>query len=196
MTDARHPLQHVHRGAGLTARRRMTDSERAAASRRIVEFLFRTHEFASAASIACFLPMPDEVDTHPVFARAWCAKKRIFAPVIDEKGSMVFRRVEPGTGLHRNFFGLWEPDSVDEIDPRKLDLVVTPLAAFDRNLNRIGMGGGYFDRCFAFLNRRRRWRRPKLMGLAFACQEVKEIAANPWDIRLSAITTEAGVIRR
>jgi 5-formyltetrahydrofolate cyclo-ligase len=173
----------------------MSPVERAVASRQLTNRLFRTHEFTSAESIACFLPMEEEVDTHPVFARAWRAKKRIFAPVIDGKGEMVFRRLGPETPLCRNSFGIWEPASQEIIDPRRLDLVLTPLAAFDKNKHRIGMGGGYFDRCFAFLKPRRHWRRPKLFGLAFDAQEVEEIVPNPWDIRLYGIATQSRISR-
>jgi 5-formyltetrahydrofolate cyclo-ligase len=173
----------------------MSAIERAVASRHITDRLFRAHEFTSAASIACFLPMEDEVDTYPVFARAWRAKKRIFAPVIDRRGKMAFRRLDPETRLYRNSFGLWEPASQETIDPRQLDLVLTPLVAFDKNNNRIGMGGGYFDRCFAFLKPRRHWLRPKLFGLAFAVQEVEKIVPNPWDIRLYGIATQTTISR-
>jgi 5-formyltetrahydrofolate cyclo-ligase len=54
------------------------------------------------------------------------------------------------------------------------------------------MGGGYYDRTFAFLRGRRQLLKPKLVGLAFACQEVPPIAANPWDIRLFSVITESG----
>ena len=65
-----------------------------------------------------------------------------------------------------------------------LDVVITPLVAFDEYGHRIGMGGGYFDRTFSFLGNRQSWFHPKLVGLAFACQKVEKIQPNPWDIRL------------
>jgi 5-formyltetrahydrofolate cyclo-ligase len=175
----------------------MSPVEREIAARHILRHVLAAHEFTAARDVACFLSMPDEVDTYPVFARAWRAKKRIFAPVIDFRGKMFFRLVDPGTSLVRNDFGLWEPDvTTESIDPRRLDLVLTPLAAFDADINRIGMGGGYFDRCFAFLRHRHRWLRPKLMGIAFNSQRVAKIAANPWDIRLYGLATESGIVRR
>ena len=73
---------------------------------------------------------------------------------------------------------------------RELDVVITPLVAFDGEMNRIGMGGGCFDRTFAFLKRRKVYLRPKLIGVAFACQQIEKVNANPWDIRLFQIITD------
>ena len=179
------------RNAALRARRSMRSEDREIASLRICEKLLRSHEFFAADSIACYLPMPDEVDPGAIIERAWRAKKRIFCPVMRKPGEMTFHRLDRDTTLERNGYGLWEPVDGEIISPRHLDLVVTPLVAFDANCNRIGMGGGYFDRCFRFLKSRRHWQRPKLVGVAFACQEVEKIEPNPWDIRLYSVLTDA-----
>ncbi len=128
--------------------------------------------------------MQDEVATDAIFTRSWNTGKRVFAPLILTSRKMVFREVLRETPLKKNTFGLWEPASGEFIDPRLLDFVVTPVVAFDVKGNRIGMGGGYFDRCFSFLRHREKWLRTKLVGVAYACQQTDEIAPNPWDIRL------------
>jgi len=104
---------------------------------------------------------------------------------------MVFRELLPDTPLLKNRFGIWEPAIGTIISPKAIDVVITPLAAFDEQRNRVGMGGGYFDRCFAFLAHRRQWLRPKLIGVAFNCQKVEKIVPNPWDIRLYRVFTES-----
>ena len=179
------------RNKALQARRALDDDERAILSLRICRTLLRSSMFYSARRIACYLSTPDEVDTSMIFDRAWDTGKQIFAPVINIGDDMNFVRISRNTRLERNHFDIWEPVSDDVISPRELDLVIAPLAAFDQDLNRIGMGGGYYDRCFYFLNHGRSWRRTKMAGLAFECQKTPKIPANPWDIRLYKVFTEA-----
>ncbi len=178
------------RKSAIRARRALSDDERDIASDMIADRLIRRHEFIAAKSIACYLPMWDEVDPARAIARAWRAKKRVFCPVTDSDGTMVFRELRPDSMLRQSGFGIWEPVAGTEIGTRDLDIVITPLVAFDGDGNRIGMGGGFFDRCFAFLRHRRHWIHPKLFGLAFSCQKVEKIQPNPWDIRLYKVITE------
>ena len=189
MNETRSPI--LRRDA-LEARRSMTQDERDRASLNIASRVIRSHEFAAARHIACYLPMRDEVDPARIIARAWRAGKQVYVPVMRPGYGMRFVRLEPDSRLVRNSYGIWEPETGLAILPRQLDLVVTPLVAFDARANRIGMGGGYYDRSFAFLGRRKSWRKPKLLGIAFACQEVPSIDASPWDVRLYAIVTESG----
>lgn len=184
-------MKAKQRKIALRARRSMSTSERQIASSKIASSVINSREFFSARSVACYLPMRDEVDPREIIERGWCANKRIFCPVIGKNREMVFRFLGRNTTLLRNSFGLWEPIDSEIISPRQLDLVITPLVAFDRHNNRIGMGGGYFDRCFAFLRHRHAWIAPKLMGVAFACQEVEEISPNPWDIPLYAVHSDS-----
>ncbi len=135
--------------------------------------------------------MRDEVDTSMIFDRAWRAGKSIYAPVTGRRRQLSFVAVERKTRLVRSAFGLWEPISGERISPRKLDLVVTPLVAFDAAGHRIGMGSGYYDATFSHLGHRRHWLRTKLVGLAFNCQKIEKIAPNPWDIRLYRVITES-----
>ena len=179
------------RSKALKARRELDDNARDIANSRINEKFIRSHEFSAARTVACYLPMDDEVDPSRIIKRAWCAKKRVFCPVIGKNGVMIFRQLDHDTTLQRNYFGLWEPVNGVTVASNSLDLVVTPLVAFDIMNNRIGMGGGFYDRSFAFLKHKQRWLRPKLIGLAYACQKVEVIETNPWDIRLYSVITDA-----
>jgi 5-formyltetrahydrofolate cyclo-ligase len=190
MTNSASPISILRTNA-MRARRKMHAADRANASRRIADRFLNSRYFLSSKLIACYLATWDEVDTNRIIERAWRAKKRIFAPVIDGRGEMTFRTLRPETTVIRNRFGIWEPETEFEIHPSDLDVVVTPLVAFDNACNRVGMGGGYFDRHFAFLRSRRSWLRPKLVGLAFDCQKVEEITPNRWDIRLSHVISES-----
>ena len=179
------------RTKGLTARRELPAEERARASARICETVCALREFHASRYIACYLPMHDEVDTRDIIERAWRANKRIFVPVLRGPAEMVFCEMNADTELEQNRFGIWEPVRGFLIDPRRLDIVITPTVAFDADAQRIGMGSAFYDRCFAHLRRRKNWIKPKLFGVAFDCQKVEEITANPWDIPLYRVITEA-----
>jgi 5-formyltetrahydrofolate cyclo-ligase len=76
------------------------------------------------------------------------------------------------------------------IQPLALDLVLTPLVGFDHKGNRLGMGGGYYDRSFAFLLRRQNWKKPRLVGLAYDFQQLDKLPAKNWDVPLTAVATD------
>jgi 5-formyltetrahydrofolate cyclo-ligase len=178
------------RRAAKSARRALEPNTRLALSRVIAERVMRMHEFTACESLACYLPAQDEVDPSAIIERAWRMKKRVYAPVVEEHFGMHFVRLTAESELVKNQYGLWEPVAGSQISPRKIDLVITPVVAFDNYRHRIGMGSGYFDRRFAFLNHKSHWLRPKLLGLAFECQRVEKIKPNPWDIRLYRVISE------
>jgi 5-formyltetrahydrofolate cyclo-ligase len=97
-----------------------------------------------------------------------------------------------------NAFGIDEPRApASRRQPLlQLETVLVPLVGFDQAGHRLGMGAGFYDRALA--RRRdgtRAWRRPRLVGVAFACQEVPAIEPSPWDVALDVVVTERGVIR-
>ena len=175
------------RQCALRARRALSDDARAEASARICQRVCELPEYYASRTVGCFLPMHDEVDTRAIIERAWRAKKRIFVPVLRGKAQMVFCEIEPESELVQNRFGVWEPVRGPLLDPQRLDIVITPTVAYDDRYNRIGMGSAYYDRCFAHLRHRKKWLRPKLIGVAFRCQKVEEITPNPWDIPLYTV---------
>lgn len=168
----------------------MSEEARADASTAICQRVCELPEFYAASTVACYLPMHDEVDTREIIQRAWRANKRIFVPVLRGDAQMVFCEIEPDSELEQNRFGIWEPIRGLLLDARRLDIVITPTVAYDENCNRIGMGSAYYDRCFAHLRHRKTWLRPKLIGVAFDCQKVEKITPNPWDIPLYTVISE------
>ena len=182
---------NILRAKALRARRSLSDEQRAESSELICKRVINSGIFFSSHAIASYLPMPDEVDTYGIIERAWRANKRIFVPVLRKGGKMSFREMHADTTLTKNYYDVWEPAEGEFVSPRKLDIAIAPTVAYDDDNNRIGMGGGYFDRCFAYLRHRANWHRPKLIGLAFECQKVEKITPNPWDIRLYRVFTDA-----
>lgn len=179
------------RASALRARRSLSDKQRKTASTKICERVTHSHEFMASKMVGCYLPTSDEVDPTNIIERAWCANKRVFVPVTDTHGAMNFFEIMPNTVVTRNHYGIWEPDSGTFVSAKQLDIVITPVAAFDAANNRIGMGGGYFDRCFRFLRNRCKWLRPKLIGVAFECQRVEKLVPDAWDVALYKTVTDA-----
>jgi 5-formyltetrahydrofolate cyclo-ligase len=183
--------QSLIRQTGRVARDSLDELTRDVASSVIADKIVSSTWFQRTQYLACYLPAANEVSTWEIISRAWRMKKRVFAPVCEINLQMQFREVSPDTDLRPNRYGVFEPVNGDIVTARMLDAVVTPVVAFDRHNHRVGMGGGYFDRTFSFLRHRNAWLHPKLVGAAFACQQVTEITPNPWDIPLFAVVTEA-----
>jgi 5-formyltetrahydrofolate cyclo-ligase len=179
------------RNKALSSRRALSVEQRDTESEIICNRVVHSREFRSAKLIACYLPTHDEVDTRKIIARSWSMKKRVFVPVVREHAQMSFREIHPDTPMRRNQYAIWEPETGEFVSARALDIVVAPTVAFDSNRHRIGMGGGYYDRCFAFLRHRKCWLKPKLFGIAFDCQKIENISPNPWDIRLYRVISSS-----
>ncbi len=107
--------------------------------------------------------------------------------------NMKFAVYTPEQRLVPNDYGIEEPAPEDRlyVAAEQLELVLTPLVAFDHSLNRIGMGAGYYDRCFSFLRHRKNRIRPRLIGLAYDFQRVATIETREWDVSLCGVATES-----
>ena len=184
------PSQQHLRAHYRKIRIELTRAERDQATRKITQTVINSSWFQRSDNIACYLSTPDEVGTWQIIERALRMKKRIFAPIVKKNNVMQFQELRAKSVLRRNDYDLFEPRDGQLINANGLDVVITPLVAFDHLNNRIGMGGGYFDRTFAFLKHRHRYFHPKLIGVAFACQETARIFPNPWDIRLFSVISE------
>ncbi len=184
------------RKALLTRRRRLRQEtcRRTAAA---IDRYVRVHPwFVQARYLAAYLPFGNEVATEAIIAAAWALHKRVYLPVVypGTDCRLGFRRYTPHTPLRRNALGVLEPcpDRQPILAPCQFDLVLTPLVGFDATGHRLGMGGGCYDRAFAFLLRRHYWRRPRLLGLAYAWQQVPALPIQPWDAGLDGVMTELG----
>jgi 5-formyltetrahydrofolate cyclo-ligase len=165
------------------------------ASHAIVGHLCDSAHFRSAQRIALYAACGDEADVRAALPRAESAGKLCCLPLMRPDRRLGFLRLGARTTLHTNARGIPEPydDPGAEIAPELLDLVCVPLLGFDRAGNRLGQGGGYYDRTFAFA-RAEPCARPLLVGIAFACQELAAIERESWDVPLAAIVTEEGLI--
>lgn len=175
----------------------LSTRERAAASRAATAHLLRTPSFLRARRIAVYHASGNELDPTPVVTAARSLGKHCYLPVLHPflHGKLVFAPWRADTAMQPNRFGIPEPAGRERRLPtRRLDLVIVPLLGFDRRGVRLGMGGGYYDRTFAFRQRFAGWRKPLLVGFAYAFQRVERLPNKPWDVRLDAVVTEDGVM--
>ena len=180
----------------LRARRRALAPEyRVEAAFAAATALATSPAFRPATRIAAFVAADAELDPGPFIALARSRRRTVYLPVLDPRPArgLSFVRTDAGAPLEPNRYGIPEPAPGPSIDPRFLDLVLVPLVGFDGAGNRLGMGAGYYDRTFAFRRARRHWRGPRLIGVAYDCQEVDAIDDRAWDVPLDGVVTESGV---
>jgi 5-formyltetrahydrofolate cyclo-ligase len=149
-------------------------------------------------TVAAYLPMGNEIDLGSLILELDALGKRIVLPRIHRShpGRMHFLRWRPGDRLVRNRYGIDEPlADAGVVWRREIDVVLLPLLAFDAHCNRLGMGGGYYDRYFAARSERGRGLSPLLIGVAHSMQELPQLQRNPWDVALDAVITENGIRR-
>src|SRR5579875_197599 len=178
----------------LRARRRAIPAEvRAEAARRVALNVRRRFPLHPGQRIALYSPLSEELDITPLAELVRRHGGQVYLPRLVARRKRRMRFVAARGPLARNRLGILEPAQAESIPIRRLDLVFLPLVGFDAAGMRLGMGAGYYDRAFSFLRLRRGWRRPKLIGVAFASQRVPALHREPHDVLLDAVVTEEGV---
>lgn len=173
-------------------RRGMSTATQVVAAAALAERVCTLPVFIRARRIAAYVAIGGEIDPHPIVDHALALGKAVFLPILRGLEPMAFAPYAASTPLVPNRYRIPEPAVAASqwLAPRQLDLVLTPLVAFDEYGNRLGMGGGYYDRSFAFL-RASALPHPYLLGLAYDLQKVERLVREPWDVPLHGIATEA-----
>jgi len=171
-------------------RRAVPEPQKIQAELQLAQRLWRLAPYQRARHLSIYFATDGELSLEAFIAGAKRRNKQLYAPVL-RGDNLRFAALRPGAPLKPNRFGILEPPGGPYIDARSLDLVLTPLVAFDDRGTRLGMGGGFYDRCFQFLRSRSAWRKPKLIGVGYECQHLPSIDAEAWDVRLWCAVTEA-----
>ncbi len=185
----------------LRARRRsVPDAERQAAAQAVAGRVANGPLWDAARRIAAYWACDGELDPMPLLERAWAADKQVYLPVLvgSPPSLLQFAPFQADRPLRRNRFNIPEPDAppAEWLPPAALDMVATPLVAFDATGTRLGMGGGFYDRSFAFLrDLHYQGCRPCLLGLGYEFQRQAELSRQPWDVPLEAAVTETALYR-
>lgn len=177
-------------------RRQLNPSQQHQHSHYLAQQLCKHPLFLRSRRIACYLAEDGEIDPHIVIEKAWRSGKQVFLPILPPMGkSLFFAPYRPDSELVANRFNILEPavPHHDWIRARQLSLILLPLVAFDPTGNRLGMGGGYYDRSLQFTRHRKHWHSPHLIGLAHELQKVEQLPCESWDVPLNLIATERSI---
>ncbi len=172
-------------------RRSLSPEQQARHAMQLAELILQQAVFSDRQKIAVYLTNDGEIDPAHIVKHAWTQNKQVYLPVLSaHENSLLFAPFDADTPTCRNQFGIDEPD----IEPKHwlkaehMDLILLPLVAFDEQGNRMGMGGGFYDRSLA--NIRERENNTHLIGLAHEIQKVEQLEVQSWDVPLDAIATE------
>jgi len=187
-------IQNVEiRSQKRSQRRALGEAIQASHAEKLKKNIQRNQQYLNCQRLACYLPNDGEIDPIPIIEQAWQRRKKTYLPVLSPlKDSLYFAPFPPGFSLTMNKFGIFEPDCHPKhwLRAEQIDMMLLPLVAFDDHGNRIGMGGGFYDRSLAHLQLRRHIRKPYLIGLAHELQKTDKVITQSWDIALDAIATE------
>lgn len=178
-----------------TARKSLSAHEQKAASLNILKVIIEHQILEGVSSCATYLSNDGEVDPVKLIEHCWENNIHATLPILHPftAGNLLFLTYSQDSKMMQNKYGIAEPVcEVTQVVPvSNLDLLFIPLVGFDIKGNRMGMGGGYYDRTLESLYKNNA---VKIVGLAHDCQQVSEIPVQNWDIPLNVIITPTRVI--
>lgn len=170
-------------------RNSLTPEQQLSAAQILCQRLCEHPKIKAARTVSLFLSFDGEIDTSPLIQTLWQQNKSLYLPVLHpfSPGHLLFLHYTPNTPMIVHPFGIQEPRlNVQSVLPlSQLDVIITPLVAFDSQGNRLGMGGGYYDRTL------KNWQQNGTypIGIAHDCQQVDALPCEDWDIPLPEIVT-------
>lgn len=168
----------------------MTRTERFEKSMQIFEQLITVPEFKRADRIYTYVSMDNEIDTIMLIDYSLSLEKRVFVPRVSGK-NMEFYEISDISELNPGYMGIYEPDiNGKEPDYSRTGFMCMPGLAFDRSYNRIGYGGGFYDRYLSVDNKLYK------AALAYEAQLLESIPAQDGDVRPDMIVTEESIYRK
>ena len=152
----------------------------------------KSEKTTNSKHVAIYLSNDGELDTSLLIKELWNLNHAVYLPIIHpfNGANLLFQRYEKNSPMRANRYGILEPKlNCSQICPLPaLDYLLMPLVAFDKQGNRLGMGGGFYDRTLARLHEQN-WQKPQLIGLAHKCQKVDALPIESWDVPLKTIIT-------
>lgn len=150
--------------------------------RKIKEKILKNEKVLNSSSILIYVSKKEEVDTFKMIEEFWKLKKQVFVPKV-EKHDIVFYKIESFKDLTMGRFHILEPNSKERYQDNSHSCAIIPGLLFDKDNNRLGYGGGYYDR---FLSKHNIYK----IGICFSSFLVDEIITNTNDIKMDEVITE------
>ena len=194
MSDSQLSRQQIRQHVRL-ARRQLTPTEQTQAAEQLVSQVANIPQLAQANAVALYLANDGELDPSPLINWYWSQGCHVYLPVLHPfcQGQLLFLRYQSDTPMHTNALGILEPKlDIRLLAPKNvLDIIYTPLVAFDDQGNRLGMGGGFYDRtlCQTAESSHVAPSGPRAVGLAHDCQQVHALPIASWDVPLVGVIT-------
>ncbi|HDX9611468.1 TPA: 5-formyltetrahydrofolate cyclo-ligase [Bacillus toyonensis] len=168
----------------------LSEEQYATLSEQIAVSLYAQKEWIEAETIGITLSMENEVNTYPIIEKAWEEGKKVVVPKCN-KGTrtMSFRKISNFDQLETVYMNLREPipSLTEEVNADEIDLQIVPGVVYTQRGERIGYGGGYYDRYLVHY-------KGKTLSLAYGFQMVKQIPVEPFDKNVEKIITEKGTM--
>ncbi|HBW37469.1 5-formyltetrahydrofolate cyclo-ligase [Desulfosporosinus sp. BICA1-9] len=187
MNEEKQYSKHEVRKSCLKQRAAMGEKERKSNSLLIQQKVEDLPEFQKAQAVMLFLNFRDEVETTALAEATIAYKKKLILPRCAPHGILLPLEVRDlAVDLEPGAWGIREPKlSNQEVEPSVIDLIIVPGAGFDLQGNRLGYGGGFYDRFFMLLNPLT----PKV-ALSFECQVISQVPVDQHDIKMTMLITE------
>jgi len=185
------PSRQSLRDTALVRRRTLAPSDCLSLSGSIQSTALELVQYRSADAVALYSPVQNEVDTAAILSDALMWGKKVFYPKSSSAGMAGFTRIRSAAELIKGRYGILEPAGNDALVPADGEslIVFIPGLLFDRHGNRLGRGGGWYDRVLNGLGNR-----GFFVGLAYEFQLVDDLPAESWDQRVHLIITERNQI--
>lgn len=170
-------------------RNQLTTEQQDLASKQLSEALLAMTNFGD--TLALYFANDGELSPNLAINALLQQGRKVAVPVMHSfrKGYLNFQLYEPDTPMHDNHFGITEPllNSQATVALEQIDYLFMPLVGFDASGNRLGMGGGFYDRTLSRIDRAKV--KPKLIGLAHDCQQVTQLPVEGWDVPIDMVLT-------
>lgn len=164
-------------------RRKLCDTQQLNASLKLQRQLLSLPIWSNARNVALYTATDGEISLAPLTRWLWRHSKNAYLPVIDQ-GRLVFSIITPGNQYQFNRYHIAEPAHTRTVHAQDLDVIIVPLVGFDHQGNRLGMGGGFYDRTLADTASN-----PYLIGVGHSCQYSTQIERQAWDVTMDGIAT-------